>query len=453
MLKMRLKKTPLLVLPILWVFFSIMLVFTNFLPDRLVKASIAGGIQEAKNEGDHPSIFFTPQSKLDNFTDQIMMQQCQRTSNWNSITSRFATKQEWHSLESNALHNPLNAAFSNQGYSRYWHGYTVFLKPLLIVFNYSAIRTLFFLLFGILLCLAFDKIRQRFGIFAACALLISIVVANFFVVPMSLVFSPVFYVTLMCVIGIDYFKRTDNRVLLFLIVGAVTNYVDFLTVPMLTLCIPLAFVVAYDAINSSCSAKACFISMIRSGLAWLLGYASTWGIKWMLSSLVLHKNIIADAIQNILIRSDSGGVNEAKGMSFNRGDVIQANYQFMFDQIPLRLSALILISLICVLLYRFLKYGGDVRLLYLNFKKASPLLIIGCAPVVWYSALVNHSSIHMEFYAYKNVAISILCSLLFFVLLFLKPDDKVSLNEAKMNIGNCSDGVSERDNQEKDFSE
>lgn len=64
-------RIPVLILPILWFIFSVLLVTTNAIPDRLVKQPISDGIAKLTQEGDHPWTFFTPQSQLDNFTDKI----------------------------------------------------------------------------------------------------------------------------------------------------------------------------------------------------------------------------------------------------------------------------------------------------------------------------------------------------------------------------------------------
>lgn len=74
--------------------------------------------------GDRPWILFTRQSQLDNYSDRVMLQQSQRVSEWNEAVQQFVLPQYWEPYRANAVHNPLYAAFWNQGYTRYWHGYT-----------------------------------------------------------------------------------------------------------------------------------------------------------------------------------------------------------------------------------------------------------------------------------------------------------------------------------------
>lgn len=413
----KISQFPVLVLPILWVLFSVLLVVVNVIPDSWVNRAITDGIQEVTKEGDHPWVFFTPQSQLDNFTDKIMLQLSQRTSPWNEVTKTFTEESEWNSLCNGAKNNPLYAAFANQGYSRYWHGYTVILKPLLTVFSYSAIRVISATILLILLCLAFGKIHKLMGLPAAMVFALFLAAINIYVVPLSLTFSPVFYIALICVCCLDIAFKPHSRILYFLIIGACTAYFDLLTVPFLTLCVPLAFLVLHDAQSPEVSIPQEWKMMFRSGVDWVLGYGLTWSLKWVLSSIIL-KNTLADAIHSILIRSDSGGVNEANGLSFNKLQTITMNYKYMLSGISKRYLFMVLIFVVLVCIYRLIAMKEVRGKFKTNIIRSLPLAVLVFTPVLWYLALSNHSSIHMQFFAYKNVGISILCGMLFMVSVF-----------------------------------
>lgn len=394
-------RIPVLILPILWFIFSVLLVTTNAIPDRLVKQPISDGIAKLTQEGDHPWTFFTPQSQLDNFTDKIMLQLSQRTSGWNSVTKFFVKKADWSQLDANALHNPLYAAFSNQGYSRYWHGYTVILKPMLVFFSLDVIHVISSICLLILICLAFATLRKEFNIIVAIAFCIAMTMINITIVPFSLVFSPVIYTILISIVGIRLLYG-KQRVLLFLIIGSVVNYLDFLTFPLLTLCIPLALLVMYD-IKHNDTYLSIVIKFIKSGFAWLLGYASTWGMKWVLSSAVTGRNIVKDAIKNIFIRTDTA----SSSTHFDKAEVISNNYAYLFEQYPVRLVVLVLVVVLAVQVFTIKKHRISNHMVFENCVKATPLLILSLAPVVWYACLTNHSSIHIEFFAYKNAVVTV----------------------------------------------
>lgn len=431
-LKLFLKKNrqnvmryPLLVLPIAWITFSILIILVNCIPDRLVKQSIQAGIDALSAEGDHPWIFFTPQSQLDNFTDRIMLQMSQRTSSWNTVTQYFSDVSEWPWLEANSLHNPLFAAFSNQGYPRYWHGYTVFLKPLLVFFSFDAIRVISFVVLLILLGYAFYILKTEYNLLVACVFSISMTMINVFVVPLSLVFAPVVYLTVLCVIGIRSFYGR-SRVVLFLLVGSVINFLDFLTFPLLTLCFPLGLLIYYD-VRQSEKVSRIVVNFISSGFAWLLGYAATWFVKWIFSSVITGKNIIKDAIENILIRTDTGDSTA----HFDKMDTIVSNYDCLFDNYPIRFIVLVLLIVI-VAQYASVKRDGisciNIRK---NLFKGIPLLVLAIAPVIWYFLLVNHSNIHMEFFAYRNAVVTVFSILMYLSCISIKAqiaDEHVLIN-------------------------
>lgn len=430
----RIEKIPFTILPILWVIFSTLMILVNALPDRLVKSHIAAGVLETVAEGDHPKILFSEQSALDNFTDRIMLQQSQRTSSWNSITALFTEKDLWEGIEAQSLHNPLFAAFSNQGYSRYWHGYTIFLKPLLAVFSYQTIRQLSFLALIGLIISAFNAVKKSSNLYTAVSLLVSLVIVNVMIVPMSLVFSPVFYITLISVVVVaksQKLKDGKDRVLFFLIVGSVTNYLDFLTVPILTLCIPLVLLIFFDTRVSSYSQLRRWGLVFTPSIGWVCGYASTWFIKWVLSSMVTGRNVIADAILNILVRSDTGGINEAHGIHFDRFETIRMNYAFAFTDETYAILFAVLVGTAFILMFQIITGRIQARFDAYRILNGLPILLVAFAPIAWYMVLLNHSTIHMQFYAYKNVCITI-----FAVLVFISLSMRITIIRKEFDTSN-----------------
>lgn len=429
-----LRKYPPLVLPLVWLVFSVLIILVNCIPDRFVKQSIEAGINTLTAEGDHPWIFFTPQSQLDNFTDRIMLQMSQRTSSWNAVTQYFSKSAEWPELEANSLHNPVFAAFANQGYPRYWHGYTVFLKPLLSFLSLEAIRSLSFLTLLILLCCAFYVLKTRFNLMIACVYCVAISMINIFIVPLSLVYSPVVYLTILSIIGIRYFCGR-NRFLLFLLVGAFVNYVDFLTFPLLSLCFPLALVVVHDVKNNE-SFSRIVNRFIISGIMWLVGYASTWGVKWVLSSLITGRNVVKDAFVNILIRSDAGSHADADS-HFDKIETIRSNYECFFKNYPIRLLALIILIVFVLQIFFIRQKKLDCLTALTSMGKGSILLLLAVAPVVWYFCLANHSTIHMEFYAYKNVSITVFSVLVYLCCLSIQKEDTSAIHLDDKSSNRC----------------
>jgi hypothetical protein len=116
----------------------------------------------------------------------------------------------------------------------------------------------------------------------------------------------------------------------------------------------------------------------------VLGYGLTWAFKWVIGSVILGRNVIADAIGTIFYRTGADGI-EASG----RGEALLLNLEKMFPKGAIAVLALLaLIWLIFVVLKRV-----DLG----SVKKVWPVLIIAAYPFVWLMVLANHSQIHAYF--------------------------------------------------------
>lgn len=101
-------------------------------PTSLVRHA-QNGLALVKRESNYPQYFFNNNvaSQLDNFTDRVMLERV---------------------LPKNVDDNALEQAMFMNGYSRYWHGYQVILRPLLLPFNYFEIRYInIFIMFALLI--------------------------------------------------------------------------------------------------------------------------------------------------------------------------------------------------------------------------------------------------------------------------------------------------------------
>lgn len=124
-------------------------------------------------------------------------------------------------------------------YYRYWHGYVLFLRPLLLFFDYSEIRiinlTVQFSLLALLVTLMIKrKIYKYILPFLSAYILI-----NPLSITYSLQNSTIWYIVLISSIIYLFYKDkiVEKRLhyILFTIVGMCTSFMDFLTYPIATL--------------------------------------------------------------------------------------------------------------------------------------------------------------------------------------------------------------------------
>lgn len=124
-------------------------------------------------------------------------------------------------------------------YARYWHGYLVPLRILLCIFNITEIRTMFILLFLVLIITLMILITKKLNIYSMLVFLVALISVDYFYIGISLQGSSIFFITMLASIALIYrYDKIKDFSLLFLIIGSLTSFFDFLTVPILTLGIP-----------------------------------------------------------------------------------------------------------------------------------------------------------------------------------------------------------------------
>lgn len=124
-------------------------------------------------------------------------------------------------------------------YARYWHGYLVPLRILLCIFNITEIRILFVLLFLVLIAMLMFLIYKKVNIYAMLVILLAFISIEYLYIGISLQGSSVFFITMIASIILVYrYNKIKDFPLLFLVVGSLTSFFDFLTAPLLTLGIP-----------------------------------------------------------------------------------------------------------------------------------------------------------------------------------------------------------------------
>ena len=271
--------------------------------------------------------------------------------------------------------------YSCDSYERYWHGYLVILKPLLMIFTYQDLIYLNMVLCVLLmawLLIEFYKYSQAKYLVPY----VSIVILS---VPISIILcldlSVCFYIAAIATLLILKEKRLQYDYC-FLLIGIITSFMDYLTWPLITLGLPLTAVLITQ---KDTTIKNDIGTILKLSLCWGIGYIGMWSGKWIVASLVLDDNIILDAVREIALRTGNG--NEETAVSV--ADAISSNIS-VFEK-KTTLLILVIISLwILKAVMKYFKYGNCTELLKLML----PYMIIASMPFVWYFATKNHSSIH-----------------------------------------------------------
>lgn len=365
------------------------------LPTDPMEQNVRESVATFEREGTYPHVnLLGANTQLDNWTDSIMI-----------LTAAYSGPQSLADRTINAyrystsLPSPTDTlvacydrgeAADTVSYGRYWHGYLVFLKPLLLVFNYDQLRLLnraLVLVTTAALCglLWLRKLGRYIPPYLLALLLIDPTSIG-----RSLQFSAIYYVfSLACIVflaGRRWFLASEQRTVLFFVaVGCAASYFDLLTYPLVAFGIPAALYLCCAKADLKTAFRVLFFSLV----GWGCGYGGMWACKWIWSAILGYPQVITQAFSALGMRSST---SDSSGNSIAYLDVLRQNF-FRF-RVP---------ALIPTLAYAaFAVVWGTVRRLRartIQPLKSKWLLYIPGAllPFVWYLGTSNHSFIHSWF--------------------------------------------------------
>ena len=352
----------------------------------------------------YPTMQITSESaggKLDNISDALMMLTATCPSSGNVFVDALKCPQESNGDYADLyLYKLAKGEITDSQViplDRYWQGYLVFLKPLLLCIGFDKIRYFNAILIGGLfigLLYLWQKNGKQHYWIPACM--------------MMAFFNPVSVVLSMCFIGsiinvlvqlivmeanLDYYKKHPFAVLAhFLAFGALTSYTEYLTFPVVTIGIPLIYWIAESREEKP------LVNAIVNSAVWSFGYLGMWAGKWVLGSLITGENMIAGALGVISYRVGDKAFDSADSIKYSRLQVLMAQVKFSW-------FALFIIGLIFVVFLIYLL--GNKKLTGFKNKQQLLALVMVCLyPIAWYMLVVNHSYIH-SWMTYRNLAVTV----------------------------------------------
>lgn len=282
-------------------------------------------------------------------------------------------------------------------YARYWHGYLVILKPLLLLTTFNSIRViagiLQFILAGIIVLLCGRRDKEFLG----AAFLVSVPCLYLFTMYFSLSLSICYYVMagamIVQLLNHDRLVEKKHYFAFFMIVGMLTSYFDFLTYPIVTLGYPLCVCLFLNGDSWRESLKKAFGYSVE----WSFGYLGLWAMKWVLADILVGGGTIQDALENLFIRTES-----AEGYSKLAGfwKVIKQSIE-PYTNWGFYLLALGILIFLAVCVAKNRKNVRKDRLL-----QGGVILLVALLPFAWLFLTQNHTEQHWM-YTFKILAVSV----------------------------------------------
>ena len=306
--------------------------------------------------------------------------------------------------------------FDTVSYARYWHGYVVYLKPLMFILNFSQLRVFMTVCIYTLLIICIYCIATKIGIKYSIGFLAGFILVDINHICYSVQYFNVFALTLGMLIFIA--TRTEEKLysnfeMYNFIFGGIICFVDLLTTPIITfgLCGILFFV--YFAIRGDFTIKEVVKKNIKAGIAWVGGYVIIWGTKWMLGSIIIGRNVFLDALKLAEVRT-SVVPDGFSSFDWIKYDFV-SNFNFLFRS---DFKKEIMLIFIIIGVIAVIKYNSHPK--WINIIM---LLLFAGIPYIWYIGLKNHSGIH-AFFTYRNQILTIVC--VFEILIYCIDEKRVA---------------------------
>ena len=272
------------------------------MPDAAVNRHVKRSLDRGEFREDYPKAIITDnpdcqdQYTLDNFTDALILNQVVHLRSEGLKGILLMPRYDEGVVQHHNLVKTVYGEESPEGqtidYARYWHGSTFLARIMLTFATYASVRYLLYFLSSVLLLWCMLRLWKTLGGITALIFTFSLLVVNVFVMQFSLQFVPVLFIALGGIVWLTYHKGKESYALPFLVLGSLTAFLDLITVPTLTLGLPLVTLVALRRDNDL---KRGLTSVIGVSLWWLAGYVLTWAAKWGLATLFTGENIFVDA--------------------------------------------------------------------------------------------------------------------------------------------------------------
>ena len=386
------------------------------LPAQPVLEHVYDSAQTIQQEGLYPEYFGFKLFQMDNYTDTIMLFEAAAMGEQDPLTAMMtATAYNVDNFETMAgdlavyceRTIPLSTGAQKAvqlvpfSYARYWHGYLIWLRPLLLVTDITGVRVVQYLVLAALFAAVAVLLRRRCGLRAAVWFAVSQLLVTAFWAPHQVQFFTCFAVAYAgCVWVLAKPRRSDDVCLALLVLGVVTSFCDLLVTPVLTLGLPLVCWLLEPQQRLRAGTRQCGI-VVGGSLTWGVGYLLCWASKWVLAGLATGQNVIADALHQVGVRT---AADSWHGMELTWGNILHFVYTTLAGKHlfwPLVLAVVLLLAL----------FAASIRDRQ-QLARALPLGLCALMTPAWFIVLRTHSIQH-GWFTWRALGLTVFAGLAF----------------------------------------
>ena len=294
-----------------------------------------------------------------------------------------------------------NGETSTISYSRYWMGFRLPIRLLLVVTAFYGMRILAAGICVLLFALGMATTGRRNSPWTALALAASLLMIEPWAILSTLTDTICMILALLLLnrLNCGNLGLSDGKTFrLFCLYGALTQFFDFYTLPLLVFSLPLLVLV--DRYRGEKNLK--HIARLTAG--WLLSWVVTWLINMVCVNLFTDDHGIRDALRSAATRLGFSGYRDA-ATSYS----IPEAFQKIWEHLHLPPARLLLPAMLAVLAGLWfcsrLRWGKNGKL--------AGILAVGALAPVWIAVTAQPIIIHVSSH-YR-----ILCTLYFALMLFV----------------------------------
>ena len=377
------------------VLLSLFAVTVRFIPREKIAENIEESIQYIESNTEVIEVKPTRKySYLHVYADEILLNMIYCMDSNKPLESIMQSKYYERKIGQNTEVPSLEGAIQNNGegnqeYIRYWHGSMLIVRPLLMFFNINQIYYIFAVIMIILAVVLLVILIKKKQILLLIATIVGYIMIAINYVPFCLEYVWTFIIMMVVSIVAILCKK---RNLLFFISGMLTCFFDFLTTEIITLFVPIIYVYTIRYRNNEVTDILKEIKQIMLWIVlWGLGYASMWGAKWLIASIVLNINALDYVVDKAMIRIN--GPIENYSIIYVMIQGIIRNISTLYPFYMFKNTATVVCILIGIVVVTILLIKKDKKSI-INF---FIYFFIAISPYIRYIILANHSYKHYIF--------------------------------------------------------